>query len=97
MQVFENVGPGPQIVSINSAGEFYVSSPQPEGRVRRFGAGGELIGYLGYSVTSEELARMTDEEAARVAEPSTLSGPSRHGDGPGRRGVRRRRGQWDRA
>ena len=69
------MGPGPQIVSINAAGEFYVSSPWAESRVRRFGAGGELLGYLGYSVTSEELARMTNEEWARVIDLSLLSGP----------------------
>ena len=75
VRVFDDVGPGPQIVSINAGGEFYVSSPWAESRVRRFSTGGELLGYLGYSVTREEVARMTIEEAARVIELSTLSGP----------------------
>ena len=75
VRVFDEVGPGPQIVSINAVGEFYVSSPWAEGRVRRFSAGGELIGYVGFSVTGEERARMTNEEKARAAELSMLSGP----------------------
>ena len=72
---FEDVGPGPQIVSLNAAGEFYVSSPWAEGRIRRFSPDGELLGHVGSSVTSEELAQMTNEEAARVTEWLTLTGP----------------------
>ena len=72
---FADVGPGPQIVSLNAVGEFYVSSPWAEGRIRRFSPDGELLGHVGSSVTNEELARMTADEAARVMEWSTLGGP----------------------
>jgi len=72
---FADVGPGPQIVSLNAAGDFYVSSPWAEGRIRRFSPDGDLLGHVGSSVTNEELARMTTEEAASVAEWSTLAGP----------------------
>ena len=75
VRVFEDVGPGPQIVSLNAAGEFYVSSPWAEGRVRRFSPDGELLGYVGHSVTSDEAARMTSEEMGRASELSTLAGP----------------------
>ncbi len=85
VRIFDDVGPGPQIVSINASGEFYVSSPWAESRVRRFSAGRELVGYIGYSVTSEERSRMTNEEAARANELSRLSGP--HGTATDRSGA----------
>ena len=72
---FVDVGPGPQIVSLNAVGDFYVSSPWAEGRIRRFSPDGELLGHVGLSVTNEELARMTTVEATRVLEWATLTGP----------------------
>ena len=75
LRVFDDVGPGPQIISLNAAGEFYVSSPWAEGRIRWFSPDGELLGYVGDSVTSEEIAAMTNEEALHVTELSTLAGP----------------------
>ena len=38
---FDEVGPGPQVVSINDAGEFYIASPWAEARVRHFDGDGE--------------------------------------------------------
>ena len=75
VRVFDDVGPGPQIISLNSVGEFYVSSPWAEGRVRHFTAEGELLGYVGDSLTSDEIGRMTNAEVARTLDLSTLVGP----------------------
>lgn len=75
VRLFDDVGPGPQILSLNAAGEFYVSSPWVEGRVRHFSAEGELLGYVGNSVTEAELAEMSSADAQRVAELSLLDGP----------------------
>ena len=75
LRVFDDVGPGPQIISLNAAGEFYVSSPWAEGRVRHFSPGGDLLGYVGDSVSDDELAAMTTAEALLAAELSPLRGP----------------------
>ena len=75
LRVFDNVGPGPQIISLNAAGEFYISSPQGN-RVRKFSPDGALLAYLGLSATAEELGRMTNEEAAIYLELALpLRGP----------------------
>ena len=34
--VFDDVGPGPEIISLNERGEFYVSSPWADSQVRHF-------------------------------------------------------------
>ena len=73
--VFADVGVGPQIISLNAAGEFYVSSPCAEGRVRRFSPEGELLGYVGDSVSGLDLLAMTNAERLRVSELSPLTGP----------------------
>ena len=72
---FEDVGRGPQVISVNAAGEFFVSSPWAEGRVRLFDANGNLLGYLGHSVSEAELAQMSSAESERVAGLSLLAGP----------------------
>lgn len=46
LRVFEDVGPGPEIISLNDAGEFYVSSPWADSQVRHFTPAGELIGFV---------------------------------------------------
>lgn len=46
-RTFDDVGPGPQIISVNDRGEFYVSSPWADSTVRHFSPGGELLGFLG--------------------------------------------------
>jgi len=75
VRLFDDVGPGPQVISINPAGEFYIASPWAEGRVRQFSPDGALLGHLGYNVTDDERARMTNDERARVADLSLLAGP----------------------
>ena len=55
-RVFEDVGPGPQVLSVNAASEFYVASPWAESRVRHFDAEGNLLRTVGLSVTDTELA-----------------------------------------
>lgn len=45
--VFDDVGPGPEIISLNDAGEFYVSSPWADSQVRHFTPDGELLGFVG--------------------------------------------------
>jgi len=47
LRVLEDVGPGPQIISLNDAGEFYVSSPWADSRVRHFSPDGDLLGFVG--------------------------------------------------
>ena len=47
LRVFEDVGPGPQIISLNDVGEFYVSSPWADSQVRHFSPDGELLGLVG--------------------------------------------------
>lgn len=44
---FDDVGPGPQIISLNDLGEFYVSSPFADSTVRHFDPTGELLGFVG--------------------------------------------------
>lgn len=46
VRVFEYVGPGPEIISLNQAGEFFVSSPWADSQVRHFTPDGELIGLV---------------------------------------------------
>ncbi|MEM8922841.1 MAG: NHL repeat-containing protein [Actinomycetota bacterium] len=46
VRVFDDVGAGPEIISLNDAGEFYVASPWVEGQVRHFNADGEQLGVL---------------------------------------------------
>jgi sugar lactone lactonase YvrE len=46
LRVFEDVGPGPQIISLNDVGEFYVSSPWADSQVRHFSPDGELLGLV---------------------------------------------------
>jgi hypothetical protein len=79
------VGPGPQIISLNDAGEFYVSSPWAEGRVRHFSADGELLGHVGYSATDAELDRMTPAEREEMVQFDRLEGP--HGTATDANGV----------
>lgn len=47
LRVFDDVGPGPEIISLNEASEFYVSSPWADSQVRHFGPDGGLIGFVG--------------------------------------------------
>jgi len=47
LRVFDDVGNGPEILSINAAGEFYVSSPWIDSQVRHFSPDGQLIGTIG--------------------------------------------------
>ena len=97
LRVFDDVGPGPQIVSLNAAGEFYVSSPWAQGRIRRFSPDGELLGYLGHSVTLEELAAMTNGGGAARHRAVDAGQAARHGDARERRGLRGGHRQRDRA
>ena len=46
VRIFEDVGPGPEIISLNELGEFYVSSPWADSTVRRFNPDGQLIGFV---------------------------------------------------
>ncbi len=47
VRVFEDVGPGPEIISLNDAGEFYISFPWTDSQVRLFSPEGELIALVG--------------------------------------------------
>lgn len=75
VRVLSDVGPGPQIISLNDAGEFYVASPWAEARVRHFSADGELLGHVGYSATGAELDRMTLAEREEMVQFPRLDGP----------------------
>lgn len=44
VRIFDSVGGGPEIISVNNDGEFYVSSPWVDGQVRHFSADGEMLG-----------------------------------------------------
>lgn len=46
IRVFDDVGPEPQIISLNDAGEFYVSSPWADSQVRHFNPEGGLLGFV---------------------------------------------------
>lgn len=45
-RLLDDVGPEPQIISINDRGEFYVSSPWGDSQVRHSGSDGELLGFV---------------------------------------------------
>jgi len=47
LRVFADVGPGPEIISLNDAGEFYVSSPWADSQVRHYTPDGEFLGFVG--------------------------------------------------
>lgn len=44
VRVFDDVGPGPQIISLDEVGGFYVSTPWTDGAVRRYDPDGRLLG-----------------------------------------------------
>ena len=41
------MGPGPQIISLNEVGEFFVSSPRGDSQIRHFSSEGGLLGFVG--------------------------------------------------
>ena len=47
LRVLDGIGPRPEIVSVNNAGEFYVSTPWSDSQVRHFSTDGRLIGPVG--------------------------------------------------
>ena len=47
LRVLDGIGPRPEIVSLNNAGEFYVSTPWSDSKVRHFSTDGRLIGTVG--------------------------------------------------
>lgn len=75
LRSYDEVGNAPQIISLNSEGEFYVSSPWADSRVRRFSPDGELLGTVGLGATPDELERMPPEDRNTIEAMSTLRGP----------------------
>lgn len=75
LRSYDEVGADPQVISLNSEGEFFVSSPWADGRVRHFSPDGELLGTVGLSATSEELRLMSPDDRATIEAMSTLRGP----------------------
>lgn len=75
VRVFDDVGAGPQVLSVNAAGEFYVASPWADTRVRRFDAEGRLLGTVGMGVTGAELDEMSSAERQRAGKLTRLNGP----------------------
>ncbi len=75
LRSYDEVGTAPEIISLNSEGEFYVSSPWGDNRVRHFSPDGELLGTVGLSATPEELRRMSPDDRATIEAMSTLQGP----------------------
>jgi len=67
VRIFDDAGPGPQIISLNGAGDFYVSSPWADGRVRHFSPDGELLGFVGEGLSGTHGTATGQDGAVYVA------------------------------
>ena len=84
IQVWNNVGSAPQIISLNAAGDFFVSSPAIN-QVRHYAADGKFFGYLGLGISPADSLRLNEDERSDLNPLTELAAP--HGTGTDSAGV----------
>ncbi|MDP6606949.1 MAG: NHL repeat-containing protein [Dehalococcoidia bacterium] len=72
--VWDNVGLSPQLISLNAAGQFFVSSPGVN-QVRWFDADGTVLGRLGLGISGDDFQRLNDAEIGGLGATDALVQP----------------------
>jgi DNA-binding beta-propeller fold protein YncE len=74
VSVWNDVVTGPQIISLNADGHFFVSTPGTN-QVRHFSPDGEFVGYLGLGISPLDSLRLLEEERTALAPLGQLAEP----------------------